>query len=384
MRCFVKIIGFVIFITTSNQIYCQNDNKEIVYSIIQFTYNADYDSAGKRIHQIKNESQNPNISLQLNYFEAMILWRKHLILGRAVTQNEKTKKDFEEKLNFVIDEGKKALHKNEKDSIALFITGAAYGSLAQYYARVKGSYFKAAGLGKEGLDYHEKVLLYYPKTYDAYYSLGLFNYLASSVPWYLKPVLFILGRNGSESKAYDYLKTASIKGNFAKFEAMETLAQLYTENEKYKSADSLYNELTTQFPNNAYYYSFTYLKQLFSSGSDSKFFRVSNEILKQSQLEHILDDSQKRYVGLIFLTISLKYERDGKINDAINIFSEFLDRHLGSTEMNCWFLFSRGKLYESKGNISKAIKDYEIAIKTTKNQNLENNIQIRLDNLIKK
>ncbi|MFA4923595.1 MAG: hypothetical protein WC557_05330 [Ignavibacteriaceae bacterium] len=381
MNNFVKILGYVTLMVTSTQTYCQDDNKEIVNSIIQLTYNADYDSAGKRINELKNGAEN---TLQLNYFKAMIIWRQHLVLGSAVPQKEKTKSDFEEKLNFVISEGESILQKNEKDSTALFFTGAAYGYLAQYYSRVNENYFKAASFGKVGLDLHEKLLLFYPKTYDVYYSLGLFNYLASNVPWYLKPVLFILGRSGSEAKAYKYLKTASIKGNFARFEAMETLAELYTENEKYNSADSLYKELKIQFSNNTYYYYFTYLKQLFSSGADPQFFKVSDEALKQSKSEHKFDYSQKLYVALIFATLSLKYENQGKIKNAIDVYSEFLGRKIDDIEMNCSFLFSRGKLFESTGKISNAIKDYETVIKTTKSQSFRNTIQMRLNSLIKK
>ena len=157
-----------------------------------------------------------------------------------------------------------------------------------------------------------------------------------------------------------------------------------SENEEYNSADSIYKELKIQFPNNIYYYYFTYLKKLFSTGADSKFFYVSNEVLKQLKLKHKFNGSEKRYVALIFLTISLKYEREGKIENAIDVYSEFLEKKLDNTETNCWFLFSRGKLYETTGKISNAINDYETAIKTTNNQNFRNTIQMRLNKLIEK
>lgn len=378
MNYLVKIVGVAIIILTVTKIYCNNDDREIVHSIIQLTYNADYDSARKKLNMLKNGEIN---SLQIHYFKAMIIWRQDLILGSVVKHTDETKRNFEKNLNLAISKGEKILQKNEKDSIALFFTGAAYGSLAQYYARVNGSYFKAASLGKQGLDLHEKLLSLYPRVDDAYYSLGLFNYLASSVSWYLKPVLYILGRSGSESKAYTYLNATSIKGNFAKFEAMETLAELYTENKKYHNADSIYKELKIQFPNNSYYYYFTYLKILYSSGANKKFFKIGDEVLNQLKLYHSFDDSQKRYIALIFLTISLKYEKEGKIQKAIDIYSEFLDKKLDNAETNSWFLFSRGKLYESIGKNSEAIIDYEIAIKQTNNQNLRNSIQSKLNKL---
>jgi len=381
MNSYSIIIIYIILTAASTQTYCQNDKKEILNSIIQLTYNAKYDSAGIKIQELKSVNKN---SLQINYFEAMILWRQHLVLGSAVQQNEKTKSEFEDKLNYVIREGESVLQKNEKDSIALFYTGAAYGYLAQYYSRVNRSYFKAAGLGKKGLDLHEKLLLFHPKTYDVYYSLGLFNYLASNVPWYLKPVLFILGRSGSQAKAYKYLNTASIKGNFARYEAMETLAGLYTSNEQYNSADSIYKELKILFPLNANYYNFIYLKQLFSLGADSKFFKVGNEALAQSKLRQKYDDTQKLHLSLIFATIALKYERQNKVNNAIDVYSEYLDRKTDDDDMNCWFLFARGKLYESSGKISNAINDYKMVIQITKNQSFGNMIQSRLNKLIKK
>lgn len=383
MNEFTKILITISFLAvsfTSSISYSQNIDNSIYDAVILLTYNGKYDSARVEIQELKNDANN---SLQLNYFEAMIIWRQYLVLGSAIPQKEKTKNDFEEKLNFVISEGENVLQKDENNSNALFFTGAAYGSLAQYHSRVNGSYFKAAGLGKKGLDLHEKLLSFYPKAYDVYYSLGLFNYLASDVPWYLKPVLFILGRSGSEAKAYKYLKTASIKGNFARYEAMETLAGLHTSNEQYNSADSIYKDLKIRFPLNTNYYNFIYLKQLFSLGADSKFFKVGNEAMAQSKFQQKYDDTQKLHLALVFATLALKYELQNKIKNAIDVYSEFLDRKIDDVEMNCSFLFSRGKLNESSGQISNSINDYEAAIKITNNQSFRNTIQMRLNKLRK-
>jgi len=47
---------------------------------------------------------------------------------------------------------------------------------------------------------HKKLISLFPDYYDAYLSLGIFNYFASDVPWYLKPILFIFGMSGDKEK----------------------------------------------------------------------------------------------------------------------------------------------------------------------------------------
>ncbi len=69
------------------------------------------------------------------------------------------------------------------------------------------------------------------------------------MPWFLKPILFILGRSGSEKKAYEYLTLAADKGRLAKYEAEEGLALLYSRQGKSDSVISIYRRLIAELPN---------------------------------------------------------------------------------------------------------------------------------------
>ena len=90
--------------------------------------------------------------------------------------------------------------------------------------------------------------------YDAYYSLGVYHFAASNVPWYLKFFLGIFGMSGSEEKADSYLTLVAHKGTLAKYEAMEMLADLYVRRKMVDSAAVIYHKLIQEFPDGSYYY----------------------------------------------------------------------------------------------------------------------------------
>jgi len=178
--------------SVSYNLYNASD-KDLVDKLLQLTYNCQLKEAKIFVNQVL---QKDSLSIEWNYFRAMVLLR-------SMSDNQGNKDEmeqFEKAVNKVIKIGEERLAQNPNDSIGLFYTGAAYGYLAIFYIKKDGSTFKAAGTAKKGLEMHKKLISLFPDYYDAYLSLGIFNYFASDVPWYLKPILFIFGMSGDKEK----------------------------------------------------------------------------------------------------------------------------------------------------------------------------------------
>ncbi len=100
----------------------------------------------------------------------------------------------------------------------------------------------------------EKALEVDPTFYDAYSGIGAFDYYAAHLPWYLKPVAFLLGIKGDEAGGIADLKKASRLGNHSKAEAASFLAEIvYTDEKKFDEIAALASDLHRKYPGNLDY-----------------------------------------------------------------------------------------------------------------------------------
>jgi len=143
--------------------------------------------------------------------------------------------------------GDARIEQDEADLEALFYTGGAYGYLGIAYAS-DGSLLKGVSTSAKGFGMHEDLTELCPECYDAYLGPGLENFVASAVPWILKPILLVLGLTGTEEKAHAYLLTAYERGILVRLEAGIYLAQLYLRQKEYEKAIRLYSILVSEYP----------------------------------------------------------------------------------------------------------------------------------------
>src|SRR5262249_31249316 len=73
--------------------------------------------------------------------------------------------------------------RNKNDADALYFLGAYYGVMAGYEASVARKFFSAMRNGSRCVDAHERVMKLKPDYYDAYLSVGVYDYVAGSLPF---------------------------------------------------------------------------------------------------------------------------------------------------------------------------------------------------------
>lgn len=326
-------------------------------SIVTLTYNCRFGAAMKLASRL---DPGKATSLRRGFLSSMIVWREYIYKGGTVINDTALLKSFRARIRRVVKTGKHMLSENPKDTTALFYTGAALGYLGQVEA-MSGKYFTAASDGSKALDYHKKLLAICPDWSDAYLTLGLFNFYASSVPWYLEPILFILGKSGSEKKAYSYLRMVASHGTLARYEAREMLARLYARDSKYDSVIAVYNRLACKFPL-AYFYYQGKLDDALSGGKRYRKAASECRTMIDTAKRMYLSRVDSSYVGMGYVDLAFDYERMDSLQEAIRTYEQLVHSKIAPRFLS-WAYLSLGSLYEKEGKDSDAILDYRRVVK---------------------
>ncbi|KAF0153036.1 MAG: hypothetical protein FD143_476 [Ignavibacteria bacterium] len=381
----LNIVISLFFILSGNIIsqnireYLPRDTADYV---IKLTYNHLFDEAINLTQQLKSE--NPS-SLQWKYFHAIILYRKSILLGYKVSIGFLSEKEnlgntldlaFSE-FSEIASVGDKLIINNQRDTTALFYTGAAYGYIGIYYAN-KGENFKAISEGKKGLDYFDRLIELCPNWGDAYLSRGLYNFYTSNVPWYIKPILWVLGKSGSEADALKYFQLVINKGRFAKYEAMEIMAHLYIRQKKGDLAFAIIDKLIQEFPESKYYYYIIFGAKF---GNEEMLAEGNKLLTKGINLpkSETLSDLEKIEIGTMYSFLAQYYFAAKEYNKVIMLWKELMGKRI-VPGFDSWGYIMLGNAYLEIGNKTEARGCYNWVIK---NSNSENHKTIAKEKLSK-
>ncbi|HUI31045.1 MAG TPA: tetratricopeptide repeat protein [Candidatus Acidoferrales bacterium] len=145
------------------------------------------------------------------------------------------------------------IEKNPDDVNALF----CYAGALVYRARaeaVSHNWYAVMSDGIKTRKLLEKVVAVDSNFCDAYSGLGAFNYYAARIPWYLKPIAFVLGVSGDEKEGVVQLKKAAQLGKYAKVEAAVFLSSVvYVNQGDYSDAAEIMRDLHGQFPRSLFF-----------------------------------------------------------------------------------------------------------------------------------
>ena len=141
----------------------------------------------------------------------------------------------------------------EEPDLLLFL-GMAWGSKAMIDG-VRGNYFSAYEAIKRTKSYLDTCLLHQPNKYDAYYGLGLYDYMISRVAWFYRPLVRLALPPGDRERGLRELTIAGERGATTRMLAKLMLLQAYTGIEKeFEKALPLADELLRRFPGNSELY----------------------------------------------------------------------------------------------------------------------------------
>jgi hypothetical protein len=234
------------------------------------TYNIDYAGAREKYEEIRKRlPQHPAGDLYL----ATLIWLEHLYKSRRLQTSlykndssfyagaEKAREESEgDAVDPAVDRAfrdrmaqakTKALalvSRNKDDADALFYLGSYYGVMAGYEASVARKFFGAIRNGSRCVDAHKKVLKLKPDYYDAYLSVGMYDYIVGSLPFAYKAIATIAGIRGNKERGIERLQTVVQKNADSADDARVLLLAVYQNEERYEDSLAILEHLSGKYP----------------------------------------------------------------------------------------------------------------------------------------
>lgn len=140
------------------------------------------------------------------------------------------------------------LKTDPQDLDARYFLGTSFGVLGAFSITVDHSKSDAFKYGKKAYQYHSEIVEEDPEYYDAYMSVGMYEYIVGNLPWYIKWLAVIIGYRGSEERGFEYLRLASEKGQYVADEARVLQMVLYVREREYGKALGLVRYMREKYP----------------------------------------------------------------------------------------------------------------------------------------
>jgi tetratricopeptide (TPR) repeat protein len=138
--------------------------------------------------------------------------------------------------------------RNKNDADALYYLGAFYGVMAGYEASTARKFFSAMRNGSRSVDAHQKVLKLKPDYYDAYLSVGMYDYVVGSLPFAYRAIATLIGIRGNKQRGITRLQTVVEKEAATADDARVLLLAVYQNEKRHADALKLLDELSAKYP----------------------------------------------------------------------------------------------------------------------------------------
>jgi predicted Zn-dependent protease len=227
-------------------------------------YSLDYDqarSAFQNLRQQYPQHPGPPLYLALTLWQRELFRREDLQLDRFIApesfiQTSPRQMPAEDRNAFFkyIEESQAycqaILKENPGNHDARYFLGAAHAVLAAFAVTIDHDKREAFRQGRKAYQYHLGIVEEQPDYYDAYVTLGLYEYVVANLPWYMKWLAQIAGYKGSQERAFRYLHVAATKSQSASVNARNVLVVLCLREKLYDEALENAQFLHRRYPRN--------------------------------------------------------------------------------------------------------------------------------------
>ncbi len=227
-------------------------------------YSLDYDDAQRTFENLRQQypqHPGPPLYLALTVWQRELFRRQDLVLDRFVspeffTQATGQQMPAEDRNAFIRYIGESEalcqtiLKAKPGDRDARYFLGAVHGALAAFALTIDHDKREAFRHGKQAYQYHMGIVVEQPDYYDAYVTLGLYEYVVANLPWYMRWIAQIAGYKGTEEQSFKYLRTAATKSQFVSVNARSLLVVFCLRERMYEEALENAEFLQRRYPRN--------------------------------------------------------------------------------------------------------------------------------------
>ncbi|MGH9839516.1 MAG: tetratricopeptide repeat protein [Blastocatellia bacterium] len=233
-------------------------------------YNIDYATARAKFEEIRKRlPQHPAGDIYL----ATVIWLEHLNKSRRLQTGlysdessfyagaEDAREDnegdvvdpavdraFRDRMAQAKTKALALVARNKNDADALYFLGSFYGVMAGYEASTARKFFSAMRNGSRSVDAHEKVLKLKPDYYDAYLSVGMYDYIVGNLPFAYKALAAIAGVRGNKQRGITRLRTIIEKNAATADDARVMLLAIFQNEKRHTDALAILEALNKKYP----------------------------------------------------------------------------------------------------------------------------------------
>jgi len=173
--------------------------------------------------------------------------------GVAARQNRlEMPPGYEKKLMDALQKAQRAaearLGQDSDDQEALYWAGVTHATRAEFYFTLKRSYIASLHEGSAAYKLHQRLYRLNPGYTDALLVIGMGQYVAGTLPWYIKVLASIGGFRGSKVRGLDDLRQVSERGHYARDDAKIILVVFYRREGMYAQAVDVLQGLARLYP----------------------------------------------------------------------------------------------------------------------------------------
>lgn len=251
------------------------------------------------------------------------------------------------------------LKNKEGDMDARYFLGTAYGLRASFAITIDHSLRDAFVSGNRAFAYLNKLTAEKPDYYDAYMTVGIYEYIVGHIPWYLKWMAYVIGARGNTKAGMEHLKLASEKGQYVHNQAQLALMVLLVKEHRFKEALE-----SARYLNNAYPRSFLFpinVAQILSM-TGRKDEAAAMLIHVERQAEAKIQNFDKLPMHSFRFDMAVELMSMGKLDAAEDRFRKVIDNPQSSREKKALSHLRLGQILEWKHRPGEAIREYQAVL----------------------
>jgi len=339
------------------------------------TYNIDYATARAKYEEIRKRlPYHPAGDLYL----ATVIWLEYLYKNRRLQSNlyrdessfyagadkakEETEGDavdpatdraFRDRMAQAKTKALALVARNKNDADALYYLGSYYGVMAGYEASTARKFFAAMRNGSRSVDAHQKVLKLKPDYYDAYLSVGMYDYVVGSLPFAYKAIATLIGIRGNKQRGITRLQTVIEKEAATADDARVLLLAVYQNEKRHEDALKLLEELTAKYPH-SYLIRLEKAYTLVTLNRAEDAYKAFDELLKEPAAAPAVDLIHFQYAEA--LALNKQYQR------AVEQFLQVPKSEGADTNLATLALLRTAQVYDLAGQRNDALAQYKAVL----------------------
>jgi tetratricopeptide (TPR) repeat protein len=260
-------------------------------------YNNDYDAALAFFE--KQAEAHPNDASEWNHVAQAILYRELFRNGALESQlvtggnaflrrskveiSSANRQRFADSITRALALSEDRIRKNDRDVSALYQSGASHALRSTYSFLVEKAFMEALREAAAARRAQARVVELDRNFLDAHLTLGVYQYIVASLPFYLRAVGFVNGFHGDRTGGLEEIESVARGGTSSRYDGKILLAVLYRREREAQKALPLLEELAERFPGN-YLFLFEQVQMYSDLGDKASAVRVLQKIeaLRQS------------------------------------------------------------------------------------------------------